>query len=428
MIRSSGKFVNTVIRAIKLSDVVCPSFNNHLISSSVLSRYYSSKVSEVDPVALQMINYGVNHARLQRTDESYGQGLLVLEQCISNTRDGDIQGIALLAMSTLLYERGDYSGVIEKLENIQGLSHSNLGVKVAAMEGLIGLNLEMGQDTASSRLADTCLQLLNSNLKHGSHAFEVIKYRANAIKGLVELVLGNHETAEAYYGVAPEDKNFSWNAVLSHGVFLHASGKFSLAKEYYQKVIQGVLETESFVDRSSLTTGNMVSAEVLVGASCGLGQLEAHSGNFTDAEKMLTSALTKTEEHFGSRHPKVGVVLTCIALMARHKAKLEHSSSILMQEGLYRKALDLLKAPPLELETGHAGGEVKAERSNIVALARGGYADILCVQQNRKGEGERVKNWAEATWKNQRLSLAEALEISEPSKPAVVDTRISRVL
>ncbi|XP_026415631.1 uncharacterized protein LOC113311013 isoform X2 [Papaver somniferum] len=423
MIRSSGKFVNTVIRAIKLSEV-CPSAINHFIPSSKLPRYYSSNVSEVDPVALQMINYGVNHARSQRTDESYGQGLLVLEQCISsNTREEDIQGIALLAMSTLLYERGDYSGAMEKLEKIQGLTHSNLGVKVAAMEGLIGLNLEMGQDMASSKIADTCLQLLNSNLKHSSHDFEVINYRAKAIKGLVELVLGNHGT-ETYYGVAPEEKNFPGIAVLSHGEFLHASGKFSSAKEYYQKVIQGVPETESSVDPSSLATGNMVSAEVLVGASCALGQLEAHSGNFADAEKMLTSALTKAEEHFGSRHPKVGVVLTCIALMARHKAKLEHSSSILMQEGLYRKALDLLKAPPLEAE----GGEAKAERSNIVALARGGYADILCVQQNRKGEGERMKNWAESTWKNQRLSLAEALEISEPSKAAVVDTRISRVL
>ncbi|KAI3958518.1 hypothetical protein MKW92_000607 [Papaver armeniacum] len=425
MIRSSGKFVNTVIRAIKLSEEVCPSSKNHFIPSSILSRYYSSNVSEVNPVALQMINYGVNHARSQRTDESYGQGLLVLEQCISsNTREEDIQGIALLAMSTLLYERGDYSGAMEKLEKIQGLAHSNLGVKVAAMEGLIGLNLEMGQDVASSKLADTCLQLLNSNLKHSSHDFEVINYRAKAIKGLVELVLGNHGTAETYYGVAPEDKNFPGNAVLSHGEFLHASGDFSSAKEYYQKVIQGVPETESFGDSSSLATGNMISAEVLLGASCALGQLEVHSGNFADAEKMLTNALTKAEEHFGSSHPKVGVVLTCIALMARHKAKLEHSSSILMQEGLYRKALDLLKAPPIEAE----GAEAKAERSNIVALARGGYADILCVQQNRRGEGERMKSWAEATWKNQRLSLAEALEISEPSKAAVVDTRISRVL
>ncbi|KAI3875844.1 hypothetical protein MKX03_023767 [Papaver bracteatum] len=425
MIRSSGKFVNTVIRAIKVSKEVCPSSKNHFIPSSILSRYYSSNVSEVNPVALQMINYGVNHARSQRTDESYGQGLLVLEQCIfSNTREEGIQGIALLAMSTLLYESGDYSGAMERLEKIQELTHSNLGVKVAAMEGLIGLNLEMGQDVASSKLADTCLQLLDSNLKHSSHEFEVINYRAKAIKGLVELVLGNHGTAETYYGVALEDKNFPGNAVLSHGEFLHASGNFSSAKEYYQKVIQGVPETESSADPSSLATGNMVSAEVLLGASCALGQLEAHSGNFADAEKMLTNALTKAEEHFGSRHQKVGVVLTCIALMARHKAKLEHSSSILMQEGLYRKALDLLKAPPIEAE----GGEAEAERSNIVALARGGYADILCVQQNRKAEGERMKKWAESTWKNQRLSLAEALEISEPSKAAVVDTRISRVL
>ncbi|XP_026403480.1 uncharacterized protein LOC113298838 isoform X1 [Papaver somniferum] len=279
MIRSSGKFVNTVIRAIKLSKEVCPSSKNHFIPSSILSRYYSSNVSEVNPVALQMINYGVNHARSQRTDESYGQGLLVLEQCISsNTREEDVQGIALLAMSSLLYERGDYSGAMERLEKIQGLTHSNLGVKVAAMEGLIGLNLEMGEDVASSKLADTCFQLVNSNLKHSSHDFEMINYRAKAIKGLVELVLGNHRTAETYYGVAPEEKNFPGIAVLSHGEFLHASGNFSSAKEYYQKVIQGVPETESSDDPSSLATGNMVSAEVLVGASCALGQLEAHSG------------------------------------------------------------------------------------------------------------------------------------------------------
>lgn len=34
----------------------------------------------------------------------------------------------------------------------------------------------------------------------------------------------------------------------------------------------------------------------------------------------------------GSHHPKVGVVLTCIALMFRRKAMLEHSSSLLIQE------------------------------------------------------------------------------------------------
>lgn len=34
----------------------------------------------------------------------------------------------------------------------------------------------------------------------------------------------------------------------------------------------------------------------------------------------------------GSHHPKVGVILTCVALMFRHKATKEHSSSLLIQE------------------------------------------------------------------------------------------------
>lgn len=34
----------------------------------------------------------------------------------------------------------------------------------------------------------------------------------------------------------------------------------------------------------------------------------------------------------GSSHPNIGVVLTCIAIMFGHKAKLERSSSILIQE------------------------------------------------------------------------------------------------
>ena len=59
----------------------------------------------------------------------------------------------------------------------------------------------------------------------------------------------------------------------------------------------------------------------------------------------------------------------------------------------------------------------------------GGYAEILCVQQNRKAEGERMKSWAESAWRNRRLSLAEALDISEPSSMVpVIDARISRVL
>lgn len=59
----------------------------------------------------------------------------------------------------------------------------------------------------------------------------------------------------------------------------------------------------------------------------------------------------------------------------------------------------------------------------------GGYAETLCVQQNRKAEGEKLRSLAESAWRNPRLSLAEALDVSEnSSKVPVVDARISRVL
>ncbi|EPS73697.1 hypothetical protein M569_01062 [Genlisea aurea] len=104
--------------------------------------------------------------------------------------------------------------------------------------------------------------------------------------------------------------------------------------------------------------------------------------------------------------------------MYRQKAVAEHSSSLLLQEGLFRRAIELLKSPPLE--TGHV------KRKDVMALARGGYADTLLVQQSRKGEGERVKKWAETAWNNRRVSLAEALEVSQFS--TVIDARICRVI
>lgn len=86
---------------------------------------------------------------------------------------------------------------------------------VAAYEGLIGLHLEAGQvcndsykcydkyvvkihlkilslqDVTSSILADKCLQLFTSKPKNEGNAIEDLYIRANAIKGLVELVIGN---------------------------------------------------------------------------------------------------------------------------------------------------------------------------------------------------------------------------------------------
>ncbi|KAK6290478.1 hypothetical protein POUND7_002019 [Theobroma cacao] len=384
-----------------------------------------------NPVAVQMINYALSHARSQKSDESYAQGMLILEQCLStqlSESDGQFAqnsiGTVLLAMSTLLYERGSFEEAIEKLRRVQDLTQSSLGVRVAAAEALVGLYLQLGQDDTSSVLTDKCLELLDKDdLKRNSGSKEFVVARAKAVKGLVELVNGNLESATSFFQGLQDNEDCNGTVALSYGEFLHTTQNFSLAKELYQKIIEGVLKKEDFSDTNSLAVCNMAPDEVLLAATFALGQLESHMGNFGAAEEILTKALTKTEEYFGSHHPKVGVVLTCIALMFRTKARQEHSSALLIQEGLYRRAIEFLKAPPLESK------ETKLDQRDISALARGGYAEVLCVQQNRKTEGEKMKTWADAAWRNRRMSLADALDISKPSsKVPVIDARISRVL
>ncbi|CAM8879085.1 unnamed protein product [Rhodiola kirilowii] len=275
-----------------------------------------------NPVAVQMINYALSHARSQKSDDSYAQGLLILEQCLSsqtNEADETSKGMVLIAMSNLLSERGNFEEAAEKLKMIGDLPNSALGVQVAAVEALVGLNLEMG-------LTEVCSFWIA--MEKGM-ILTCLEARIKALKGLVELVVGNVDSAESFFQ--------------------------------------------------------------------GTGTVKCCSG---------------------SHHPRVGVILTCIALMFRQKATLEHSSALLIQEGLYRRAIELLKAPPLETEGAHT----KTMRRDITALARGGYAEVLNVQQNRKDEGERLKAWAEGAWRNNRLSLAEALEVSETSNkvPVVV--------
>ncbi|KAJ7961392.1 Tetratricopeptide repeat (TPR)-like superfamily protein [Quillaja saponaria] len=406
----------------------------YLIASSPPFRLIHDGVdhSKANPVAVQMINYALSHARSQKSDESFAQGMLVLEQCLSNQlsegkdpANENSKGMVLLAMSTLLSERGDFHEAIERLNRVQDLASSFLGLRVAAFEALVGLHLELGQDDTSSVVADVCLEFLRiQGTGCSGRDFEVINARAKAVKGLVELIKANLESADAFFQGPQADKLCNGSVALSYGEFLHATQNFSLAKEVYQKVIEGGSETKDFGDPYALAACNMTVEEVILGAMCSLGQLEAHLGNFGDAEELLTRALTKTEECFGSHHPKVGVILTCIALMFRRKAMQERSSSLLVQEGLFRKAIELLKAPPVESED--AG--VNIDRRDMVALARGGYAEALIVQENRKVQGEKMKSWAEAAWRNRRLSLAEALELDSNSKLPVIDARISRVL
>ncbi|XP_020523951.1 uncharacterized protein LOC18436213 isoform X2 [Amborella trichopoda] len=430
MLRLAGK------RAVAAAASSCSSLRSHTSLcnsfSPITNRPHCTNAPpNTNPVAVQMINYAFSHARSQKSDGSYAEALLVLEQGISNFQgvdksSEDAIGMVLLAMATLLAERGDYVDAIDKLQLVQELNVASISLRVAAMEALVGLHLQMEKDIAASEIADNCLQFFKDNHEDDDATCRKLHLRAKAMKGLVDLVNGNLESAKSSYEgchYSVDDGSCFGQVALSYGEFLHSSGDFSLAKDLYQKAIK-VSQEKNAPDSSSVAAAGMVSEEVILGATCALGQLHTHSGNFQEAEEVLTQALKKAEEHFGLNHPKVGAVLTCMALLYGHNARLHGASSLLIQEGLYRRALDLLKAPTLDTD----GADIQTNRSDVMVLTRGGYAQALQVQQNRKDEGERMKKWAENTWRNRRLSLYQALEITEPSKVPVIDTRIERVL
>ncbi|MQM15803.1 hypothetical protein Taro_048751 [Colocasia esculenta] len=346
-------------------------------------------------IAEQVIQYAVGLVRHQKSEDAYAQALLVLSQGLFNLQTGDdddAAGMYLIAISTLHYERGELIEAMEKLQMIHQLEHCSLGAKVAAWEGLMGLSLEAGEDAASMVLADECLQFLRIRREENEPTSNILHFRGTAMRGLADLVGGDVKSAELNFGECEdcesmEGKYRCGNLALSCGEFLHATGNLSLAKDFYERALK-ISEARDGSKFSSLTAANMVPDEVSLGATCALGQLLMHSGyavpivlynpyffrEFQGAEDYLTKALNKAEANFGlldvgSNHPKVGAVLTCIAMMYGHKAKREHSSSLLIQEGLYRRAMDYLKAPALV--DADAGVNMQVPGREIIALAKG---------------------------------------------------------
>jgi len=58
----------------------------------------------------------------------------------------------------------------------------------------------------------------------------------------------------------------------------------------------------------------------------------------------------------------------------------------------------------------------------------GGYLEVPSVQKNRKSEGEKLKNFAEALWKNLKMYFDDFLENTEANICPLIDARICRIL
>jgi tetratricopeptide (TPR) repeat protein len=201
--------------------------------------------------------------------------MLVLEQCLGNQPNDDqvshdSKATVLLAMSDLLYESGNSSEAIERLKQVMTLTHSSLAIRVVAVEALVGLLIQSGQDDASLDVADEFLKLVKES---GHENLQGVVATVKAIKGLAELVKGNIESAESLFRGLENHESCKGNIALSYGEYLHATGNFELAKEMYQKAIQGVTET-----KESMCSCNMNLKAVSLAATFALGQLESHIG------------------------------------------------------------------------------------------------------------------------------------------------------
>uniref|UniRef100_A0A0D3G8J5 MalT-like TPR region domain-containing protein n=1 Tax=Oryza barthii TaxID=65489 RepID=A0A0D3G8J5_9ORYZ len=421
-----------------------------------------SALAQPESVAAEMVRYALGGAR---PGSSPDEAMRILEQGASNLQGGgegcgEAVGMLMLAMSTLLYRSGRRQEAMEKLKATNQVAPA--AFRVAAWEATMGLCMEAGQVINTSVSPDDLvdLSIKDDNIKWSDQGH--LKCRVNAIKGLIALLNGETESAQLFFDgckdlCAGVGNKQTENAVLSYCEYLHCVGDFPLATQMYERVLEAL--TMEDMSGNFLAACNMVPEEVSLGATCSYGQLLSHSGKFSEAEDYLTRALKKAEDQFGANHPKVGIVLTCVARMYKLKAKAEGSSSIMVQEvskylipvllallsisrnynglvplifsfndetihGLYRKALEVLRAPAINSE----GVSKQMDWRDIISLARGEYAELLLIQSNRKAEGERMKEWAEHAWRNSRLTLAQALEFSGPSKPTVVDTRIGRVM
>ncbi|CAN6973197.1 unnamed protein product, partial [Brassica oleracea var. botrytis] len=97
----------------------------------------------------------------------------------------DSKATVLLAMSDLLYESGNSSEAIERLKQVMTLTLSSFAIRVVALEALVGLLIQSGQDDTSLNVADKFLELVK---ERGHENLQDVAVTAKTIKGLAELL------------------------------------------------------------------------------------------------------------------------------------------------------------------------------------------------------------------------------------------------
>eukprot|EP00850_Spirogloea_muscicola_P008819 SM000048S16531 [mRNA] locus=s48:218276:223505:- [translate_table: standard] len=372
-----------------------------------------------ESMADQMIEYW----RASRSKAPYVEALRILEQGLSFlVQDGQAAGSAtgriLMALATIHIDQGHFAEAGEALEKAAGIPRASYEVRAAALEALASLALRQHQDEAAMSHATCLLRLVDTaDRGTGDHRLvEILRDRALTIMGFIEHIRHRLQPAEDLFkeaGAWHDEVDVPTSSVLMHAEHLHALGDMTRARDLYSTALR---MTSPACSQAAVAAGPIAPEEVHMGSLAGLGQLACHLGEYDEAEAKLAEALSHAEEINGEKHPRVGVVLAALASVYDQRGRARGSGDVIMAEGLYRRALELLRASEPSAYTDRDDDFV-----DVIALTRGRCANVLGWAKNRETEADRLRQAAKEGWAGEG-SLENALAESLGSADAASST------
>lgn len=271
--------------------------------------------------------------------------------------------------------------------------------------------LELFQEGSALKYAHSCGQLvMAAGDSVPKEELVELQFRSKAVALLPASVCARHGAADTQlFEDVPkrleEDCHRAAGVavgMLSVAQCAHIGGYLKIAGDLYRRTISILQNSKESSSKVTLASCAMTPEEVQVGALAGLGQLACHVGDFDEAESKITEALTQAEKINGDKHPRVGIILACLAdVYARRGKVMGSGDSFIIAEGLYRRCQDYLRSPSIDVpDTGKI-----VDLVDVMCLSRARYAEIIHKFPNRDEEADKIQKWASKMWKGPRPLL-----------------------
>ncbi|KAG0627345.1 hypothetical protein M758_2G193400 [Ceratodon purpureus] len=411
--------------------------------ASAQQRWYARSNNEKakpdpDTIATEMIKYA---ASCRSVETYHAEAVRVLEQgrlylLSEGSSAATAHGRVLLTLATFYVDRAKFTDAVDALQGASDLEPAGLGVRVAALEALAGLCLRLHQEEPALKFAHSSgLLVTAAGDAVPTDELKELQFRSKAVAALAALVCARcgavdtrlFEDVPTWLGENSRRTAGVAAAMFSLAQCAHVGGYFKIAGELYGRTIAIIRNSKDAASEGTLASVAMAPDEVHVGALAGLGQLASHIGKFDEAEGKITEALTLAEKINGDKHPRVGVILACLADVYARRER--GTGDNIIPEGLYRRCLEYLGSPSIDVpDTGK-----QVDFVDIMALSRARYAEIISKSLNRGEEADKLQKWASKMWKGPRplmdLMKVDSAQttLKEKSKGSATNSTIGKV-